>query len=82
MDVLSWPWAQAYTAFSACLLTGFICMLYDEEDKDSLIEKNLSQDSPAGRTDNDNGNNEELYLTGLWCHTTESSCIWVSGPSS
>ncbi|XP_005169066.1 E3 ubiquitin-protein ligase AMFR-like isoform X1 [Danio rerio] len=77
MDVLSWPCTQAYTAFSACLLTGCIYSLYDDEDKDLLIEKNLSQDSPSGRTDDDNVNNEELYSTGLWCHTTGSLCMWV-----
>lgn len=85
VDLLSWPWAKAYTAFSVCLLTICIYNL-NEEAKDSLIQtalvNKLSQkNSPDGRTGDDNVNNEELHSTVLWYQATDSFCIWVSGPS-
>lgn len=84
VDVLSWPWAKAYTTFSVCLLTRCIYNLY-EEAKDPLIQtalvNKLSQNSPDGRTGDDNVNNEELHSTVLWYQATDSFCIWVSGPS-
>ncbi|XP_067296433.1 E3 ubiquitin-protein ligase AMFR [Pseudorasbora parva] len=80
VDVLSWPWAKAYTAFSVCLLTKCVYKLY-EEAQNSLIqtENKHSQNSPDGRTrDRDNVNNEELHSTVLWyLATTDSFCIWV-----
>lgn len=85
VDVLSWPWVQMYAAFSACLLTGCIYSVYEEAKdpfKQTVLMNKLSQDSPAGRTGDDNVNNEELYATVLWYHDTESFCIWVSGQIS
>ncbi|ROI15910.1 E3 ubiquitin-protein ligase AMFR [Anabarilius grahami] len=80
VDVLSWPWAKAYTAFSVCLLTRCIYNLY-EEAKDPLIQtalvNKLSQNSPDGRTGDDNVNNEELHSTVLWYQATDSFCIWT-----
>ncbi|KAK9971744.1 hypothetical protein ABG768_025095 [Culter alburnus] len=80
VDVLSWPWAKAYTTFSVCLLTRCIYNLY-EEAKDPLIQtalvNKLSQNSPDGRTGDDNVNNEELHSTVLWYQATDSFCIWV-----
>ncbi|XP_048040569.1 E3 ubiquitin-protein ligase AMFR isoform X1 [Megalobrama amblycephala] len=80
VDVLSWPWAKAYTTFSVCLLTRCIYNLY-EEAKDPLIQtalvNKLSQNSPDGRIGDDNVNNEELHSTVLWYQATDSFCIWV-----
>ncbi|XP_048040571.1 E3 ubiquitin-protein ligase AMFR isoform X2 [Megalobrama amblycephala] len=80
VDVLSWPWAKAYTTFSVCLLTRCIYNLY-EEAKDPLIQtalvNKLSQNSPDGRIGDDNVNNEELHSTVLWYQATDSFCIWT-----
>ncbi len=86
VDVLSWPWVQMYAAFSVCLLTGCIYYSVYEEAKDpfkqTVLINKLPQDSPAGRTYDDNANNEELYSTVLWYHGTENFRIWVSGQIS
>ncbi|XP_073692170.1 E3 ubiquitin-protein ligase AMFR-like isoform X1 [Garra rufa] len=80
VDVLSWPWVRMYVAFSVCLLTGCIYNVYEEAKdplKQTVLTNKLSQDLSAGRTVDDNVNNEELYAPVLWYHDTDSFCIWV-----
>ncbi|XP_073693322.1 E3 ubiquitin-protein ligase AMFR-like [Garra rufa] len=69
-----------YVAFSVCLLTGCIYNVYEEAKdplKQTVLTNKLSQDLSAGRTVDDNVNNEELYAPVLWYHDTDSFCIWV-----
>lgn len=81
VDVLSWSWVQMYVAFSMCLLTGCIYNVYQEAKdplKQTVLTNKLSHDSPAGRTGDENVNNEKLCATVLWYHDTDSFRIWVS----
>ncbi|XP_043100101.1 E3 ubiquitin-protein ligase AMFR [Puntigrus tetrazona] len=78
--LLSWPWLQMYAAFSVYLLTGCIYNVCEEAKdpfKQTVLTNKLSQDPPAGRAGDGNGNNEELYATVFWHHDTESFYIWI-----
>ncbi|XP_051510816.1 E3 ubiquitin-protein ligase AMFR isoform X2 [Myxocyprinus asiaticus] len=75
VDRLFWSGAAAYAVFSVYLLARCVYGAY-EKVRDPLISK-LSEESLAGRTGDENDNDEELYATVLWSLATDSYCIWV-----
>ncbi|XP_052002531.1 E3 ubiquitin-protein ligase AMFR isoform X5 [Xyrauchen texanus] len=75
VDRLFWSSAATYAVVSVFLLSRCVYSAY-EIVRDPLKGK-LSEESLAGRTGDENDNDEELYATVLWYLARDSYCIWV-----